>query len=165
MSSLLHVAVCNVFQVFACRSQWPRGLRRGSATARLLRQWVRIPQGCIDVCLSIVCCSGRGLCDGLITRPEESLCDLETSWMSRPWPTGGGGCRSKRQINRQTNKGSRPVWSQADASANMHTRTPTNTHTLSLSLLLSQEVTVRTFVTEWYIKDILKLSSPFAHCE
>ena len=35
-------------------------------------------------CLSVVCCAGRGLCDGLITRPEESyrlrcvvVCDLE----------------------------------------------------------------------------------------
>ena len=42
--------------------------------------------------------SGRGLCGELITRPEESycgasLCDLETSWMRRPWPTGG--CRAK----------------------------------------------------------------------
>jgi len=41
------------------------------------------------------CCvlSCRGLCDGLITRPEEScrlwcvfMCDLETSLMKRPWP-------------------------------------------------------------------------------
>jgi hypothetical protein len=37
--------------------------------------------------------SGRGLCDELITRPEESyrlwcvvVCDLETSRMRRPWP-------------------------------------------------------------------------------
>ena len=28
-----------------CRPQWPRGLRRGSAMARLLRLWVRIPPG------------------------------------------------------------------------------------------------------------------------
>ena len=28
-----------------CRSQWPRGLRRRSAAARLLRSWVRIPPG------------------------------------------------------------------------------------------------------------------------
>ena len=35
-------------------------------------------------------------CDGLITRPEDSyrlwcvvVCGLETSWMRRPWPTGG----------------------------------------------------------------------------
>jgi hypothetical protein len=44
------------------------------------------------------CCvlSGRGLCDELITRPEESyrlwffvVCDLETSRMSRTWPALG----------------------------------------------------------------------------
>ena len=48
-----------------------------------------------------VCCegcvlSGRDLCDELITHPEESyrllcvvVCDLETSGIRRPWPTGG----------------------------------------------------------------------------
>ena len=40
------------------RSQWPRGLRRRSAAARLLRLWVRIPPGawtfvCCECC---VCC-------------------------------------------------------------------------------------------------------------
>ena len=41
-------------------------------------------------CLSVL--SGRGLCDELITRPEEYyrvwcvvVCDLETSWKWRPW--------------------------------------------------------------------------------
>jgi len=55
--------------------------------------------------------SGRGLCDELITRPEMSyrlwcvvMCDLETSWMRRPWPTGG--------LSHQT-----------------HTHTHTHTHT------------------------------------
>jgi len=49
----------------------------------------------------IVVLSGTGLCDGLITRPEESyrlwcvVCDLETSWMRGPWPTGG--CRAKNK--------------------------------------------------------------------
>jgi hypothetical protein len=40
--------------------------------------------------------SGRGLCDKLITCPEEyyrlwyvAVCDLETSWMRGSWPTGG----------------------------------------------------------------------------
>jgi hypothetical protein len=54
--------------------QWPRGLRRGSAAAHLLRLWVRIPprgHGYLSL-VSIVCCAGRGLCDRLITRPEES---------------------------------------------------------------------------------------------
>jgi hypothetical protein len=78
------------------RSQWPRGLRRQSAVARLLKLSVRIPPGVwIAVC---ECCvfSGRGLYNGLITRPEESyrlwcviVCDLETSWMRRPSRTGG----------------------------------------------------------------------------
>jgi hypothetical protein len=59
------------------------------------------PTGGMDVCCFVL--SGRGLCDELITRPEESyrlwcvVCDLETSRMRRPWPTGG--CRAK---NKQT---------------------------------------------------------------
>jgi hypothetical protein len=55
------------------RSQWPRGLRRGSAAARLLGLWFRIPPGAW-MSVSCECCvlSGRGLCDGLITRPDES---------------------------------------------------------------------------------------------
>ena len=69
------------------RSQWPRGLRRRSTAARLRRLWVRIPLGAWTfVCCEYCVLSGRGLCDELITRPEESyrlwcvvLCDLETS--------------------------------------------------------------------------------------
>ena len=68
------------------RSQWPRGLRRRSAAAHLLRSWVRIPPGAwMSVCCECCVLSGRGLCDELITRPEESyrlwcvvVCDLET---------------------------------------------------------------------------------------
>ena len=68
-----------------CRSQWPRGLRLRSAVARLLRSWVRIPPGVwMFVCWECCELSGRGLCDDLITRPEQSyrlwcvvVCDLE----------------------------------------------------------------------------------------
>ena len=75
-----------------CRSQWPRVLRRWSAAARLLRLWVRIPpEEWMSVCCVMFC-----LCDELITRQEESyrlwcvvVCDLDTSWMGRTWPTGG----------------------------------------------------------------------------
>ena len=78
--------------IYICRSQWPHGLRRGSAAARLLRSWVRIPRGArMFVCCECCVLSGRGLCDELITRPEEScrlwcviVCDLETSRMRRP---------------------------------------------------------------------------------
>jgi len=74
--------------------QWPRRLRRRSTTARLLRLWVRIPPGAwMSVCCECCVLSGRGLCDELITRPEESyrlwcvvVCDLETSWLRKPWP-------------------------------------------------------------------------------
>ena len=73
------------------RSQWPRGLRRRSLAARLLRLWVRIPLGAwIFVCCECCVLSGRGLCDGLITRPEESyrmwrvvLCVQVTSYARR----------------------------------------------------------------------------------
>ena len=48
------------------------------------------------VCCECCVLSGRGLCDELITRPEESyrlwcvvVCDLETSRMWRPWPALG----------------------------------------------------------------------------
>ena len=89
-----------------CRSQWPRGLRRRSAAARLLRTWVRIPPG-VWIFVSCECCvlSDRGICDELITRPEKSyrlccvvMCDLETSRMRRPWPTLGRSATAKKKI-------------------------------------------------------------------
>jgi hypothetical protein len=83
------------------------GLRRRSAAARLLRLWVRIPPGAwMFVCCECCVFSGRGLCDGLITGPEESyrlwcvVYDLETSWKRRPWPTGGGGLLRQKQTPR-----------------------------------------------------------------
>ena len=59
----------------------------------LLRSWVRIPPGAwIFVCCECRVLSGRGLCDELITRPEESyrlwcviVCDLETSRVGAPY--------------------------------------------------------------------------------
>ena len=61
--------------------------------ARLLRSWVRIPPGAwIFVGCECRVLSGRGLCDELITRPEESyrlccvvVCDLETSRTGAPY--------------------------------------------------------------------------------
>jgi hypothetical protein len=62
-------------------------LRCGSAADRLLRMRVRIPQGAwMSGCCECCVLSGSDLCDGLITRPEESYrlwcvlaCDHETS--------------------------------------------------------------------------------------
>ena len=95
--------VLSGLNIYIGRSQWPRDLRRRSAAARLLGLCVQIPPGSwMSVCCECCVMSGRGFCDELITRPEESyrrwcviLCDLETSRMRRPWPTGG--CRAKNK--------------------------------------------------------------------
>jgi hypothetical protein len=87
-----------------CRSQWPRGLRRRSAAAHLLRSWVRIAPGAWKfVCCECCVLSGRVLCDDLIIHPEESyrvwcvvVCDLETSTMRRPWPALGRSAKEKK---------------------------------------------------------------------
>ena len=82
--------------------QWPRGITLRSAAARHLRLRVRIPAVGMDVCPLRVL-SGGGLCDELITRPEEScrlwcvVYDLETSWMRRPWPELGRNARGKEK--------------------------------------------------------------------
>ena len=81
-NNLLEILKCNFY---SCRSQWPRGLRRRSTAARLLRLWVRIPPGAwMFICCECCVLSGRGLCDEQITRPEEYyrllcvvVCDLE----------------------------------------------------------------------------------------
>jgi hypothetical protein len=90
---IFHIYLSYVFRT----SQWPRGLRRRSAAARLLRLCVRIPPGAWKfVCCECCVLSGRGLCDELITRPEEYyrlwcvvVCNLETSRMRRPRPALG----------------------------------------------------------------------------
>ena len=78
------------------RSQWPRGLRHRSSAARLLRWWVRIPPGAwMFVCCGCCVLLGRGLCDGLIIRSEESyrlwhvVCDQVTSYVKRLKPIRG----------------------------------------------------------------------------
>jgi hypothetical protein len=97
------------------RSQWPRGLRRRSLASRLLRLWVQIPpRAWMFVCCECCVLSGRGLCDGLITRPEESyrlwrvvVCDQETSNTrrlrpaTRLWKYNHMGCKA-RKTNTQT---------------------------------------------------------------
>ena len=78
--------------------------------ARLLRSWVRIPPGAwIFVCCECRVSSGRGLCDKLITRPEESyrlccvvVCDLETSRMGAPYIYDISRLRVKLTIRVQT---------------------------------------------------------------
>ena len=82
-------------------SPWPRGLRRGSVVARLLGLMVRIPQATwLSVCCDCCVLSGRGLCVGPITHPEES-CRVNVVCLSaivkpRSWggPGPTRGCRA-----------------------------------------------------------------------
>ena len=81
-----------------CRSQWPRGLKDGSATARLLGLRVRIPKwawlSVSDVsavyCQVEVSATERSLVQRSHTECGESECDLETSRMRMPRPTRAG---------------------------------------------------------------------------
>ena len=74
------------------RSQWPRGLRHIFSAACLLRLWVRIPpRAWVPVCCEFCVLKGRGLCDEMVTSPDEScplwrvvVCGLQVSWMRRP---------------------------------------------------------------------------------
>jgi len=91
-------------------SQWPRGLRRSFSAACLLRFWVRIPLGAwMFVCCECCVLSGKGLCDGLITRPEESyrmwrvvVCEHETSKTRRLSPLSG--CENTTTMRCNTRK-------------------------------------------------------------
>ena len=70
---------------------WPRGLRRGSAAAHLLRLWVRIqPEAWISLCCECCVLSGRGrsLVQRSPTQCGMSECDCESSIMGGPCPNG-----------------------------------------------------------------------------
>jgi len=57
----------------------------------------------MSVCCECCVLAGRGLCEELITRPEESyrlwcvvVCDLENLRMKRPWPALGRSTTRKK---------------------------------------------------------------------
>ena len=89
-----------------------------AAAARLLRSWVRIPLGAwIFVCCECRVLSGRGLCDELITRPEESyrlccvvVCDLETSRTGAPYIYDISRLRVKERLEVYLYSLSVPLW-------------------------------------------------------
>jgi len=64
----------------------------------------------MDICHECCVLTGRGLYNELITHPAESYrlwciieCDLETSGMRGPWPTGGCCAKLKKKP---------PIWQQ-----------------------------------------------------
>jgi hypothetical protein len=72
-----------------CRSRWPRGLRR---RYWLLGYWARGFESCsryecLSLCVRVVCsCVGRGICDGIITRPKSPTKCLK---ITKPLMWGG----------------------------------------------------------------------------
>ena len=96
----------NIMQYGKSRSQCPRGLRHGSAAARLLGLRVRIPPGAwISGCCELCVLSGRCLCVGWsivqrspTARARACVCVYESSIMRRPWPSGGGPLRHGKKI-------------------------------------------------------------------
>ena len=77
-----------------CRSQWPRGLRRRSAAARLPRSWVRIPPGTwMFVCCECYVLSGRGLFSATrwsLVRRSPTDCDASLCVIKKPREWGHG---------------------------------------------------------------------------
>ena len=79
------------------------------AASHLLRLWVRIPPGAwIFVCCECRVLSEKGLCDELITRPEEFyrlwcvvVCDLETSRIGAPYIYDIGSLRVNITVRQQ----------------------------------------------------------------
>jgi hypothetical protein len=94
------------------QSQWQRGLMSVSAAARLLRLRIRIsPEAPISVCYECCVLPGRDICDGLITRPEESyrlkcvaVCILETFRFRRPLTALGRTALGKQNFTAQFSK-------------------------------------------------------------
>jgi len=100
--SLLHVSFLvglrTYQQLCLCpdRSQRPRGLKCGSAAARLLGYRIRNTQGAwMSVCCEVVCCQVEFFASGwsLVQRsPTDCVVpdsDRNVSIMRRPWPTRG----------------------------------------------------------------------------
>jgi hypothetical protein len=87
-----YIHCMHVYKVFKLQFPVAASLRCRSTAARLLRSWVRIPPGTwMFVCCMCCVLSGRGLCDELITCPQESywlcrvvVCDHEASGTRRP---------------------------------------------------------------------------------
>jgi hypothetical protein len=87
----------NGVQMSIRRSQWPRGLRRGSAATRFLGLWVRMPGGHGYLFLASVVCCQVGVSDSGWSLVQRSPTECGTSKMRviakprkrRPWPEYG----------------------------------------------------------------------------
>jgi len=65
--------------ILCCWSQWPYRLRRGFTDNYFLGLRVRKRHGCLSLVFCVL--SGRELCDGAITRPEETCRVWSVEWV------------------------------------------------------------------------------------
>jgi hypothetical protein len=74
-----------------CRSQWPRGLRRRSTAARLLRSWVRIPlEAWMFVCCESLCCQVEvSATDWSLVQGSPTDCGASLCVIKKPRTRGG----------------------------------------------------------------------------
>jgi hypothetical protein len=125
------------------------------AAARLLGLWVRIPPGTwLFVCCECCVLSGRGLCEELITRPEESyrmwcvvVHDLETSRMKRPWPPVGP--QRHRKKNYETRL---QIWARNPAVLGLFVIIHKSAHSSSFHVLVNSNILEKICFTECYRK-------------
>ena len=76
--------------LFICRSQWPRGLRRRSTAARLLRLWVRIPPEAWMFVVSVVCCQVEvSATDLSLVQRSPTDCGASLCVIKKPRKRGG----------------------------------------------------------------------------
>ena len=100
---MFHGLMNNPVLITNCRSQWPRGLRRRSAAARLLRFWVRMPPGGMDVSVvGVVCCQVEvSATSWSFVRWSSVGCgaSLCVTYKPREWGGPGplGSCRAKNK--------------------------------------------------------------------
>ena len=72
------------------RSQWPRGLRRRSTAARLLRSWVRIPLGAWMFVVNVVCCQVEvSATDWSLVQRSPTDCGASLCVIQKPRMRGG----------------------------------------------------------------------------
>ena len=90
----------------SCRFQWPRRLRRKSVAARFWDCGFKSHRGNRYLfVVTVVCCQEKVSATNwsLVQRSPTDcgvllyVCDLETSWMTRTWPSGG--CQLQKQTN------------------------------------------------------------------
>jgi len=116
-----------------------------------------------------VCCecsglSGRGLCDELITRPEEShpmwcdvVCDLETSRMRRPWPALGRSATETSRMRRPW-----PALGRSATEKKSYNHGTENTANLEIWQAVHRSIIIPLLIPTWYTIfyiNYIKLSS------